>query len=250
MLKDGIGYCAPGSANIVVFNITNLAVLHNWTLPAASDVVQLIGNMGITGGNEGANLCALVPIQQSPDTNGPVVQYANPPDGSSGQAVTSRIGFIMSYHIDVLSLNTNTWLVRPLGGSAIPGTYSTQLGMVNFAPAQSLLTNTTYEVILPAGGVRDVAGNGLAQAFSMRFTTGASVVSVVTNIVAEWTFENSASDVSGNGHTLALANGPTYSTNHAEGSYSLSMSGASTYATPGALSLSNQFTIALWAYIP
>lgn len=250
MLKDGVGYCAPGAAKIVAFNATNLTVLHTWTLPAAADVVQLIGNMGITGGNEGANLCALVPIQQAPDTNGPVVQYANPPDGAIGQNLKSRVGFVMSDHIDVLSLNTNTWIVRPVGSNAIAGTYSTQLGMINFSPAQPLLSNTTYEVILPAGGVRDVAGNGLAQAFSMRFTTGSSFVSAVTNILAEWTFENSAADVSGNGHTLTLVNGPAYSTNHAEGGYSLSMSGASTYATPAALSLSNQFTLALWVYIP
>ncbi|PWU16859.1 MAG: hypothetical protein C5B50_12625 [Verrucomicrobia bacterium] len=250
MLKDGIGYCAPGAANIVVFNATNLTVLHNWTLPAAADVVQLIGNMGITGGNEGANLCALVPLQQAPDTSGPVVQYANPPDGSTSQAVSSRIGFVMSDHIDVLSLNTNTWIVRPLGSNAIPGTYSTQLGMINFAPAQPLLNNTTYEVILPVGGIRDVAGNGLAQPFSMRFTTGATIITTITNLLAEWTFENSGADVSGNGHTSTLANGATYSTNHVEGNYSLSLTGATTYATPGLLSLSNQFTIALWAYIP
>ena len=51
MLKDGIGYCAPRAAKIVAFDATTLTVLHKWTLPAAADVVEVVGNMGITGGN-------------------------------------------------------------------------------------------------------------------------------------------------------------------------------------------------------
>ncbi len=45
------------------------------------------------------------------------------------------------------------------GGTAIAGTYSTQMGMINFSPALPLTSNTTYEVLFPAGGVRDSVGN-------------------------------------------------------------------------------------------
>ena len=56
----------------------------------------------------------------------------------------------------------------------LPGKYSYQTGIVNFAPDQILAADTTYEVIVPAGGVRDVSGNPIVQEFRSTFTTGQS----------------------------------------------------------------------------
>src|SRR5207248_7336926 len=125
------------------------------------------------------------------------------------QAVSSRVGFIMSDQIDITSLTINSFIVRPVGGSAVAGTYSTQMGMINFAPDQPFSANTTYEVILPSGGIRDVVGNGLAQSFSSHFSTGTAIDSGGgdTNLLARWPFEGSGNDASGNGHTALLVNG-------------------------------------------
>lgn len=251
MLKDGKGYCCPGSAKLVVFDANTLAIQHTYTLAGKSDFAQLIGNMAITGGNEGANRCSIIPIQQAPDTNGPIAQFVSPADAARDQALTTRVGFIMSDQIDVTSLTTNSFIVRALGGAAVPGTYSTQMGMVNFAPDSPLATNTTYEVILPAGGIRDVVGNGLAQGFSSRFSTGGAIDGGTnTDLVARWPFDNNASDASGNGHTAQLLNGAAFSTNFAEGTGSLALDGVNDYASASAISLSNQFTLAMWARIP
>jgi YVTN family beta-propeller protein len=65
--------------------------------------------------------------------------------------------------------------VRPVGGSALAGRYSGQSGILNFAPDTPLTPGTTYEVVVPAGGMKDDVGNGVA-AFTSRFTTGGTAV--------------------------------------------------------------------------
>ena len=54
------------------------------------------------------------------------------------------------------------------------GKYSEQTGIVNFSPNAPLPPNTTFDVIVPAGGIKDYAGNPVATTFSSSFTTGAS----------------------------------------------------------------------------
>jgi DNA-binding beta-propeller fold protein YncE len=251
MLKDGKGYCCPGAAKLCVFNATTLAIQTTYTLAGKSDFAQLIGNMAITGGNEGANRCSVIPIQTTPDTNGPVAQFVSPANNAVSQALSTRVGLIMSDQIDVTSLTTNTFIVRPLGGNAVPGTYSTQMGMINFAPDQPLNANTTYEVVLSAGGIRDVAGNGLATGFLSRFATGSAVdTNVITDLIARWPFDNSTNDISGNNHHVQLVNGAAFSTNFAEGTHSVALDGANDYVNGGAIPLGNQFTLAMWVRIP
>src|SRR5215831_3573584 len=101
MLRDGKGYCCPGSAKLVVFDATTLAIQQTYAMGGIADFPQVIGNMVITGGHEGAPRCSIIPIQQAPDTNGPIVQFASPANGAQGQALSSRVGFVMSDHIDV-----------------------------------------------------------------------------------------------------------------------------------------------------
>ncbi|HSU53478.1 MAG TPA: LamG-like jellyroll fold domain-containing protein, partial [Candidatus Dormibacteraeota bacterium] len=251
ILRDGKGYCCPGSAKLVVFDATTLAIQQTYALGGIADFAQVIGNMVITGGHQAAQRCSLIPIQQGPDTNGPVVQFASPANGAQGQALTSRIGFIMSDHIDVTSMTSNTFTVRPVGGSAISGTYSTQLGMINFAPDQPLAPATTYEVILPAGGIRDVVGNGLSQSYSLLFSTANATNSGAADGTAgHWRLNNANTDDSGNNHPAQLLNGATYSTNSVEGAASVALDGANDFVNVGTIVLSNQFTIALWARIP
>ena len=256
MLKDGKGYCCPGAAKLCVFNATTLAIQSTYTLPGKSDFVQLIGNMAITGGNEGQNRCSIVPIQAAPDTNGPLAQFVSPANNAVAQALTTRVGFIMSDQIDVTSLTTNTFIVRPVGGAALPGSYSTQMGMINFASDQLLASNTTYEVVLPAGGIRDVVGNGLAQNFSSRFTTGDtistntnSVTITNTDLLVRWPFDGNGNDATTNGRTAQLLNGAAFSTNCAEGTACAALDGANDYVNGGTITLGNQFTVTLWARI-
>ena len=111
-----------------------------------------------------------------PDTQGMVVSAVRPIDGETQVASTSMIGIALSDQIDPRTVNSSTFTVRPVGGSAIDGTYTTQTGTINFVPDQPLLANTSYEVVVSANGIEDLAGNGMAVASLTRFTTGQTIV--------------------------------------------------------------------------
>src|SRR5439155_27083387 len=71
------------------------------------------------------------------------------------------------------SVNSSTFIVRPVGGTALSGTYSGQQGVVNFWPSAALAANTTYEVVI--SGIKDFAGNPITTAFHSTFSTGAAI---------------------------------------------------------------------------
>ncbi len=247
--KENQGFCVPGNNLLYVFDATTLQIQQTITLAGASDFIYPLGNMVVAGGSGSHDRCSVIAMAQQPDTQGPAEQFVSPALNSTSQAVTSRIGFIMSDQIDVTSLTTTSFIVRPIGGSAIAGTYSTQMGMINFSPTQPLLNNTTYEVILPVGGIRDVVGNGLRTAFSMRFSTGPTINGTGQGndgTLAHWRMNNTTDDSSNSGHTLTLSGGATFSTDRQEGSNSLLLDGATGFADGGNLSVGDTFTIAAW----
>lgn len=197
--KEGKGYCTPGASKLCVFNaqdITQPFITH--TLPSPADFVFPLGNMVVTAGQINKNMCAVIPVDQLPDTQGPKVDFSSPADRQARLPLTARVGLVMSDQIDVTSLNTTNIIVRPLGSTtALTGTYSTQMGMVNFSPDVPLLPDAIYEVILPVGGVRDVVGNGLRQEYRMRFTTGESVDAPDLGLVSRYRFDETSGVVAG-----------------------------------------------------
>ena len=148
-------------------------------LGGASDEDWLIpvGNLVIVGDDEGAGT-RIIPHQAQPDTRGPSVNMVHPEDGATDQLITSRVGITLTDMIELGSIDETTFIVRPLGGTAVSGRYSHQYGAVNFTPDVALTPNTTYEVVVPAGGMRDWAGNGVEHTFSSQFTTSEAFITV------------------------------------------------------------------------
>lgn len=114
--------------------------------------------------------------QNELDTRAPTVAYHLPADGAVNQALTSRIGIIIHETLDTTTLvNGSTLIVRPVDGNAIDGTvFVSDMDIITFTPDQPLLADTTYEVVLTAGGVTDVAGNAMER-YEFRFATGNSL---------------------------------------------------------------------------
>ena len=152
---------------------------HKFTLE--TEFVYPVGNLAVGTYDEGS----IMLTNKEADSLGPVVDFVSPTPNSVNQALTSRVGMIMSDQIDVRSLDTSTFIVRPVGGTTIAGTYSTQMGIINFVPAQPLQPNTTYEVLLPRGQMTDNIGNPLEADFRMLFSTGASIQSTALNMPPE-----------------------------------------------------------------
>ena len=110
-----------------------------------------------------------------PDTKGMVLSAVRPTDGETNVASSSMIGIALSDQIDPTTVDSSSFFVRPVGGAAIAGRYTTQTGTINFVPDQPLSANTTYEVVVPANGVRDLSNNGVSVASITRFSTGSTL---------------------------------------------------------------------------
>ncbi|HXF60002.1 MAG TPA: Ig-like domain-containing protein, partial [Caldilineaceae bacterium] len=136
------------------------------------DFAVALGNLVILS-DDHYNGSFIFAHQAEPDTTGPQVNMVVPADGAGHQSRASRIGLTFTDRIDLRTVNAETLIVRPIGREeALPGRYSSQTGIVNFAPDHPLEPDTTYEIIVPAGGIRDVAGNGTPVAFRSTFSTG------------------------------------------------------------------------------
>ena len=138
------------------------------------DFAVVIGNL-IVLGDDHYNGSFVFPHQADPDTTGPSVNMVSPADGSSNQSRASRIGVTLTDRVDLRTVNADTFIVRPVDGEPLAGVYSSQTGIVNFTPSAPLDRDTTYEIVIPAGGIRDVVGNPVPTTFRAAFDTGGSI---------------------------------------------------------------------------
>ncbi len=135
-----------------------------------------LGNLLVTGGvgpNQGMAIWA---HQAAPDTRGPSVGYHIPRAGRSNYPLGAPISVLIHETLDTPTIvNGTTFIVQPLGGSPINGRLIYAFDdILTFTPDAPLQADTTYEVLLPAGGIRDVVGNGI-EGYSFTFSTGSSV---------------------------------------------------------------------------
>lgn len=137
-----------------------------------------VGNLLITGaysssGRDGVGVWC---HQAEPDTRGPYVGYHIPQDGQTNYPAGAAISLVIAETLEGYTIvNGESVIVRPVGGSAIDcWTSFSHDGILTVTPKQYLPDNTTFEVILPDGLIKDAAGNGM-QGYSFTFSTGSSV---------------------------------------------------------------------------
>jgi hypothetical protein len=109
--------------------------------------------------------------QADPDKKPPVVDTVIPNNQATGVSTKTRIGFTFSDNIELATVNAVSFIVRPVGGQPLAGRWSVRMGVLNFDPDQDLQPGTTYEVVLPQGGIADLVGNTLATEWKSTFTT-------------------------------------------------------------------------------
>jgi hypothetical protein len=107
-----------------------------------------------------------------PDSAPPAVDTMVPKAGTTGYSKKASIGLSFTDNLELATVNPRSVIVRPMGGEPISGTYGLYMGVLNFDPDEALLPNTTYEVVLPKDGVKDLVGNGIAAEYTSTFTTG------------------------------------------------------------------------------
>lgn len=108
----------------------------------------------------------------NPDTTPPVVDTVIPKNGATGQATTSRVGISFTDNVELATVDHRSFIVRKVGSTtALPGTYGVNMSVLHFDPEGEFEPGTEYEIVLPAGGVKDYVGNGIAAEFRSTFTT-------------------------------------------------------------------------------
>ena len=171
--------------------------------------VTPMANLVFVGNDHGTG-SALVVHDPEPDRTPPRVSDTSPADGAVLQPLTTRVGLSMTDAIELWSVNETTFAVRPEGGEVLPGRYTAQLGILNFAPDEPLEPATTYEVLVPAGGLTDWAGNATDEDVRFTFTTGTgrTAAGPDLDVAARWPLDETegsvAADVSGNGRSGSL----------------------------------------------
>ena len=163
--------------------------------------VAPFGNLLFIGNDHGSGSAFMV-HSTARDTTPPMVKQVSPVDGARQQALTSRIGLGLSDSILPDSVHAGSFIVRPVGGNTLAGTYSVQLGIINFSPSEPLQPSTTYEVFLPANGVKDYAGNGIGVDFRATFSTGNSTDIALAHY---WTLARTLSDQVGQNNGTATS---------------------------------------------
>lgn len=143
--------------------------------PGDLDTITPLGNVMMVSVDDDAvdgHATGIFPWAEQPDARGPRVDWVVPADGATAQAVTSRVGITFDEFVAMESIWRGSFQVRELGTTTpVDGWYSGQDGVVNFWPRAPLRPGTTYEVIVPAGGVTDISGNPTTSDFRAAFTT-------------------------------------------------------------------------------
>ncbi len=190
------------------------------------------------------------------DTAAPVAMFTSPANGAVGQNVLSRVGISFSDWIDPKSLSSATMEVRKLGtGALVAGSYSAMMGIVNFVPTAPLELNSTYDVILKAGGVKDHAGNAIPTETQVsRFSTGSQLndykvaIQPTTPITvgSQAQFALTVTNTSG----LSLQHSWNFGDGSGYTAYSASTTASRTYNTNGNFSISVRTRIVGTTYAP
>ncbi|HEX8340413.1 MAG TPA: Ig-like domain-containing protein [Tepidisphaeraceae bacterium] len=115
----------------------------------------------------------------TPDTTPPTVTLLNPANLKTNVALNKKIATTFSESIDPQTLTTaNVTLTGP-GNAAVLGTlnYDALTKIATFVPSSNLTANTTYTGRIAGGvnGVKDLAGNPLANDRVWSFTTGTQI---------------------------------------------------------------------------
>ena len=132
----------------------------------------MIGNLLVMGDDQEPYAGTVIgQWAADPDTKPPIVDTVIPRDKATGQSVKSRIGISFTDNIEFVTVNAASFIVRPVGGEPLKGTWGSRMGVVNFSPNEDLQPATTYEVVLPKGGITDLVLNGIAEDFKSTFTT-------------------------------------------------------------------------------
>jgi hypothetical protein len=176
-LHEGLAFVGLSSYGMVydVRDPADIRPVGRFDFPGDLDTITPLGNVAMVSVDddaEGGVATGIFPWQREPDRRGPRVTWTVPQDGADMQSLLTRVGLTFDEFVAMESVWHGSVQVREVGAAApLDGWYSGQEGQVNFWPAAPLRPGTTYEIVVPVGGVHDVSGNPITEPFRATFTT-------------------------------------------------------------------------------
>jgi hypothetical protein len=132
-----------------------------YTARVTTDVTDLAGN-GLARAHAWTFTTAVNPP--------PTVVGTAPVAGASDVALNTAIVATFSEPVALASVTATTFQVSPAQGASITGARTVNGATITFTPAEPLLPDTTYNVLLTTG-ITDVDGAPLANAYTWFFRT-------------------------------------------------------------------------------
>jgi hypothetical protein len=104
------------------------------------------------------------------DALAPTVLISDPENGATGVAVNKTITIIFSKPVQA-GTAYNSITFKKASGSKVSFTKSISGNTITLRSKRNLSTNTKYNIVIPVGAVKDLAGNNLSSQFALSFTT-------------------------------------------------------------------------------
>lgn len=159
----------------MVSGSTVTLVLAKAVAPGSSAVVsyadrpgdQVFGGLQDKAGNDVASVSATTNTRVvAPDTSAPRLLSSTPADGTGGFALASNLTFVFD---EAITRGTGTIALRTAVGVTVESFSAASSSRLTFAgasltidPSNSLSSGTAYTLDMPAGAIRDAAGNAFA----------------------------------------------------------------------------------------
>jgi cytochrome c peroxidase len=143
-----------------------------------SQYMMPLGPYLVTGGLPGnANGIAIWAHQEGPDNRAPFVGYHIPRNGQTNYPTRAPVSLLIHETLESYTIvNGESVILRPAGGGAAVDCWTSfsHDDVLTITPKQALAEDTTYEVVIPQGGIKDAAGNGI-EGYAFSFSTGGNL---------------------------------------------------------------------------
>lgn len=183
------------------------------TNPSSDDYAFLtpVGNLAIIASDHNhSNKLNIGRHKAGMDTTPPAAEFVWPKDQSTNVNVNASIGINFSDFVDALTMNAQSIEVKnTVNNSTVAGSFNQMFGVVNFVPSAALANNTTYEIRLKQGGIKDWRGNAISQdTLICTFSTGNQI-----SVNPPFTIDSTSPKATG--ETVSLSINHTVNVNYA-----------------------------------
>lgn len=171
-----------------------------------SQYMRVVGPFVITGGmnTSGRNGVGIWVHQEGPDLKAPYVGYHVPRPGQTNFPIGAPISLLIHETLETFTIvNGVSIILRELGTEEPVDAWVSFAhdGVLTLTPKAYLERDKIYEVVIPAGLIKDAAGNGI-EPYSFTFSTGSAIGGNLSPVIESFTVTPSRVEA---GETVTLS---------------------------------------------